>query len=107
MIMICLVLCDYKKMVVKQPKYKHGWLSQHASLRREKAKSSHVIGESSRAAEESSFRGHESPTHDDAPAAFIHASSIFVHVYDPHPPAIPDTSAFDGFPRCPDDMSLI
>lgn len=43
MIMLCLVLCDYRKIVDVQPRYIHSRLSQDALLRREKVRSPCVV----------------------------------------------------------------
>lgn len=56
--MIVLPCVIIEKRLDKQPRYMHGWLSQHASVHWKKAKSSCVVGESSCAIEKSSFYDH-------------------------------------------------
>lgn len=104
--MICLVLCDYRKMVDEQPSYRHFQMSQHASMRGERDKFSRDVGESSRSIEGPSSHGHVSPTHDKESIAPDHAPDDVVHVHDPHLTVKPDAFVPNSFLRVPRNISL-
>ena len=87
-------------MADEQHRYKHDRVTQHASICNDKSKMLPVIGESSRAVEASSSRGHISPSHDEASATPIHTD---VHAHDPHPTTRHDVAAHNSFLGGPKD----
>lgn len=87
-------------MTKEQLRYKHDQLSQHASMRMKKGRSSCVVEQSSGVVEGSSSHVHESPTHDDAHVIVVHAPVA-------HPLIGPDVVAPQGFLGGQYDMLLL
>lgn len=68
-----------EKRIYEQQKYVRGQLSQHASVCREKAKYSCVVGKSSGTAERSSSHSHGSRSRDIALVDVVHVHANVVH----------------------------
>lgn len=81
----------------------HGQLSQHASVCKEKAKYSCVVGKSSGTAERSSSHSHGSRSRDNALVDIVHVHATVVHVLVAHAPVRLVVVTLQGFFR---DLSL-